>query len=81
MIFVGWTMLITPVIALIRERGGSMVHAAMFHGVLNGVAPITIIILADPSMPWRGVVGLGGFAALAAATAIVFLYTLVSPRR
>lgn len=80
-IFIGWTMLLTPVIALIRERGGSMVHAAMFHGVLNGVAPITILILADPSMPWRGVVGLGGFAALTAATALVFLYTFVSPRR
>lgn len=78
-LFTGWVMLLTPVIALMRERGGSMVHAAMFHGVLNGVAPITIILMADPSMPWRGAVGIGGFAALAAAALLVFLWRTARP--
>ena len=77
-IFIGWVMFMTPIIALIREKGGSMVHGAMFHGVFNGVAPITVIMLADPSMPWRGAIGLGGFAALALGIGVVIAYRAVT---
>ena len=73
-IFTAWVMLMTPIIAFIREAGGSMVPAAMFHGVFNGVAPITVILMADPSMPWRGALGLGGFATLALGVAAVVFY-------
>jgi hypothetical protein len=76
-IFTLWVMLITPMIALIRERGGTMVHAAMFHGVLNGVSGITVVLMADASMPWRGTLGLGGFAALAGGVVLVALYRAV----
>jgi len=51
-----------------------MVHAAMFHGVINGLAPITIILIANPTMPWLGILGLGGFAALTIGVAAVFYY-------
>lgn len=64
LIFTAWVILITPIIAFVRQAGGSMVHAAMFHGVLNGIAPITVIIMADQSMPWRGMLGIGGLVAL-----------------
>jgi len=72
-VFIAWVMLFTPLIAWVRECGGSMVHAAMFHGVFNGVAPITVILMADPSMPWRGVLGLGGLMAMAFGIAWVLL--------
>ena len=71
-------MLITPIIALIREAGGSMVHAAMFHGMFhgmfNGMAPLTVILMADPTMPWLGLLGLGGFGTLAIGVVIVFFF-------
>ena len=73
-IFTVWVMLMTPIIAFIREVGGTMVHAAMFHGVFNGVAPITVILMVDPSMPWRGALGLGGFATLALGIAAVVFH-------
>ena len=78
-IFTVWVMLITPIIALIREAGGSMVHAAMFHGVINGLAPITIILIANPTMPWLGILGLGGFAALTIGVAAVLFYRKLRP--
>ena len=67
-------MLITPIIALIREAGGSMVHAAMFHGMFNGMAPLTVILMADPTMLWLGLLGLGGFGTLAIGVVIVFFF-------
>ena len=73
-IFTVLVMLITPIIALIREAGGSMVHAAMFHGMFNGMAPLTVILMADPTMPWLGLLGLGGFGTLAIGVVIVFFF-------
>lgn len=78
-IFIAMVMLMTPIIALVRERGGSMAHAAMFHGVFNAVAPITVLVLADQSMPWRGAVGLGGFGALALGCIWVMVYRMKRP--
>ncbi len=71
LLFIAWCILFSPLMALLRERGGSVVHAAMVHGVLNGLAPITLLLLRDASMPWRGILGVGGFIALAIMLALI----------
>ena len=73
LLFILWCVLFSPFMALVRERGGSVVHAAMAHGVLNGVAPVTLIFLSDNSMPWRGILGIGGFIALVLTLALAVL--------
>lgn len=66
----------------IRERGGSVWHAALFHGTFNAVGALSIALVAGADMPWRGIVGAGGFMALALAAAIVFLLRLrLAPAR
>ncbi len=46
----------------------------MFHGMFNGMAPLTVILMADPTMPWLGLLGLGGFGTLAIGVVIVFFF-------
>ncbi|PKR89923.1 hypothetical protein CXZ10_07015 [Pleomorphomonas diazotrophica] len=62
-----WCMLISPVLHLIRDCGGSVWHAALFHGTINALGSLSIMLLADPSMPWRGIFGIGGGIVLVAS--------------
>lgn len=72
-LMIGWCMLLTPMLHLVRERGGSVWHACLFHGTINALAGLTIVMIADPSMPWRGIVGIGGGIALALAVLATWL--------
>ena len=60
-----FTVLLTPYHALARERGGVIAAAAM-HGSVNAVAGLSVLLMAAPVWPWNGLLGLGGFAVLAA---------------
>lgn len=62
-----WCILISPVLHLIRDRGGSVWHAALFHGTINALGLLSITLIADPSMPWRGIFGIGGGVVLGAS--------------
>jgi membrane protease YdiL (CAAX protease family) len=70
------TILLTPYLALLRERGG-VYAAGAFHGSLNAVAGVAILFLPEPGWPWNGLLGLGGFAVLAAGWIPVALYRTV----
>jgi membrane protease YdiL (CAAX protease family) len=60
-----FAVLLTPYHALARERGGVIAAAAM-HGSVNAVAGLSVLFMAAPVWPWNGLLGLGGFAVLAA---------------
>lgn len=73
-LFVVYCALLAPLITLARERSGSVWAAGIFHGTFNATAGLTMISLSDASFPWNGIVGIGGFVALAlglAATAVL----------
>lgn len=70
----GFTVLMTPYLALLRERGGGVYAAGAFHGSLNAVAGVGLLYLPDPVWPWNGLLGLGGFAVLAAGWVPIALY-------
>lgn len=73
---------LTPVIHLVRERGGSVIHAAVFHAVFNGAAPLPRLFIAAPEDPWSrlgGPGGLGGIAAFGVMSAGVALYRYLVP--
>ncbi|HVY85962.1 MAG TPA: hypothetical protein VG943_12555 [Caulobacterales bacterium] len=56
---------------LVRDKGGSVIASGVAHGALNAVAGLTILSVSDPSFPWSGVVGVGGFVALGLMLALV----------
>lgn len=69
-----FTVLLTPYLALARERGGGVYAAGAFHGSINAVAGVGLIFLPDQNWPWNGLLGLGGFAVLAAGLVPIALY-------
>ena len=72
-LFVLFCILLTPVITLVRERSGSVWAAGLFHGTFNAVAGLTLLAISTPVFPWNGIVGIGGFIALAVFALITLL--------
>ncbi|MEZ5970542.1 MAG: CPBP family intramembrane glutamic endopeptidase [Hyphomonadaceae bacterium] len=64
-LFVLFCVLLTPIITLVRERSGSVWAAGLFHGTFNALGGLTILSISTPAFPWNGIVGIGGFVALA----------------
>lgn len=78
-LFIPYCMLMTPIITLVRERGGSTWAAGIFHGTINAVGGITIGVLSNPVFPWTGIVGIGGFLALAIGCALILVLQPKAP--
>jgi membrane protease YdiL (CAAX protease family) len=78
-LFVIWCMLLSPIMTLIRDRGGSTWAAGIAHGTINAIAGFTIITLSDATFPWNGFVVAGGFVALALGVIVVFVLQRRAP--
>lgn len=72
-LFVVWCMLLSPIMTLVRDRSGSVWAAGLLHGTINAIGGITLGVLSNPVFPWNGIVGVGGFVALAIGVVLVFL--------
>ncbi|MBP6690427.1 MAG: CPBP family intramembrane metalloprotease [Hyphomonadaceae bacterium] len=72
-LFVVFCMLLTPIITLVRERSGSVWAAGLFHGTFNAIGGLTIAAISTPTFPWNGIVGIGGFVALAVGALVTLL--------
>jgi membrane protease YdiL (CAAX protease family) len=79
-LFVIFCMLISPLMTLIRDRTNSVWAAGLFHGMFNAVGGLTLAAISNPTFPWNGIVGIGGYAALAISLAIVALIVQRAPR-
>jgi membrane protease YdiL (CAAX protease family) len=71
--FIVFCLLLSPVMALVRDRAGSVWAAGILHGTINAVAGLSILWLSSADFPWNGLLGIGGYIALALGVAIVFL--------
>lgn len=58
-------VLLTPSLHAVRERGGTVWHAALFHGTVNGLATLGRLCLVAPDWRGTGIVGVTGLATLA----------------
>lgn len=72
-LFVVWCMLLSPIMTHIRDRTNSVWSAGLFHGTLNAIGALSLAAISDPAFPWNGIVGIGGFVALAIGVAIIAL--------
>lgn len=73
-LFTVFCTLLSPLMTLVRDRGRSVWAAGVFHGAFNAVGGLTLAMVSQPVFPWNGIVGAGGFIALAlgvAATALL----------
>ncbi len=74
-------VLLTPVLHLVRERGGTIGHACLFHGTINAGATLGKICIVSPSWIGLGIVGLPGMVLLAIASAIALAVAVRSRGR
>lgn len=72
-LFVIYCVLLAPLLTLVRDRGGSVWAAGILHGTFNAIPGLTFMALSEPTFPWNGIVGIGGFVALALGVAAVAL--------
>jgi hypothetical protein len=63
-LFVIYCILLSFPFTLVRDRGQSLIPAAILHGTLNAVGGVAMLGLSQAAFPWSGVVGIGGFVAL-----------------
>lgn len=71
-LFVFYCVLLSAIMTFLRDRGRSVIAAGIAHGTLNSIASLTLASLSAPAFPWNGIVGIGGFLALALAVAGVW---------
>ena len=79
------TMLLSPILAFVRLKAGSVLAAAILHGVFNAFASLPLLFLIGGSRLTTGVTGAAGAIVLVLANAAIFLYlrrhkTLISQR-
>jgi uncharacterized protein len=70
-LFTLFCVLLSPVMALVRDRGGSVLAAGILHGTINATGALTVLAVSNSVFPWTGLVGIGGFIALAASVVFV----------
>jgi membrane protease YdiL (CAAX protease family) len=73
------TVLLAPLLTLVRYRSGSVVAAAIFHGVFNGTAGVAILVIQGGSDLLVGVSGLAGCITLALLDGLLWLWTRRRP--
>jgi membrane protease YdiL (CAAX protease family) len=64
-IFVVFCILAAPIMTFVRDRGGAAWAAGIAHGAINALGGLSALVISDASFPWAGIVGIGGFVALA----------------
>jgi uncharacterized protein len=72
-LFTLYCMLLSPLLTLVRDRGGSTWAAGIFHGTINAIGGLTMMMINQPTFPWNGIAGIGGFIALALGCALILL--------
>lgn len=80
-IFVVFCVLFSFPFTLVRDRGKSLLPAAILHGTGNAVGGVAALGLSQADFPWSGVVGIGGFAMLALVAAASWALRERTPNR
>jgi len=60
-LFTVFCMLYAPIFSYLREKNGSVWAPCVLHGTGNACAGLAIMMQTNADMPWRGLIGIGGF--------------------
>jgi membrane protease YdiL (CAAX protease family) len=80
-LFAVFCVLLSPLHTLVRERGGSVWHAAVLHGTFNAAAGVPLLVVAGGDDLTTGVVGLPGMMSLVVANGLIALWRRREARR
>lgn len=69
-----WCMLLTPLFNYVTIKSNSVIAASIFHGTLNAVAGLSIMVIVGGNDLSVGMTGLAGFGALIIANVCIYLY-------
>lgn len=64
-------VLLSPLLAWIREKSGSVLAAAILHGSINGLFMLPALVVKGGNELTSGATGIPGFLVLAAVTAVI----------
>jgi len=76
-LMVVFTILLTPWMLYLREKGNAIFTAAIFHGTINAAGGLALYAFARPNDLLIGLTGLSGFVVLALAN--LYLRRLIPP--
>ena len=69
-----FTLLLSPIFALVRIKAKSVIAAAIIHGSLNATAGLPLMVILGGNDLTVGVTGLAGFIVLAVVNVAIFVY-------
>jgi membrane protease YdiL (CAAX protease family) len=73
-LFAVFCVLLSPIHTLVRERGGSVWHAAVLHGTFNAAAGVPLLVVSGGDDLTSGVVGLPGLMSLVVVNGLIWLW-------
>jgi uncharacterized protein len=69
-----WTILLSPLFSYLRIKGRSVITASIFHGTINAVPGLAIMLITGGNDLTIGITGLAGFIVLAVANILLFIF-------
>ena len=69
-----WTILLSPLFSYIRIKSRSVIAASIFHGTINAVPGLALMLISGGDDLTVGITGLAGFIVLAVANLILFIF-------
>lgn len=74
LLMTGWTILLAPLFSYIRLKSRSVIAASIFHGTINAVPGLAVILISGGNELTVGLTGLAGFIVFALADVLIFFY-------
>jgi membrane protease YdiL (CAAX protease family) len=69
-----WTLLLSPLFSYIRIKSKSVIAVSIFHGTINAVPGLAIMLISGGDDLTVGITGLAGFVVLAIANLLLFIF-------
>lgn len=73
-IMIVFTLLLAPLISYIRIKSRSVIAASIFHGTVNAVPGLALMLISGGDELTVGITGLAGFIVLAAGNLMLFIF-------
>ncbi|MFA5079841.1 MAG: CPBP family intramembrane glutamic endopeptidase [Dehalococcoidia bacterium] len=74
LLMIVWTMLMAPLFSYIRLKSRSVIAASIFHGTINAVPGLAVILISGGNELTVGLTGLAGGIVFALADILLFIY-------
>ena len=74
LLMVGLTISMTPLINLVRAKSGTIWTACLFHGTFNAAVGVSVAVLPNAPVVWKGALGLGGILSFSILIIVLLKY-------